>query len=101
MVGQKFTIQTDPRSLGWLHPVTRWSLLLQRYNYIVRVIKDFKGEPLVKVIKDLKVKPLEAFEMEPLFLQSYTFIVTYRPGKNNTNVDALSQSELDANIKQI
>ena len=42
LLGRKFTIQTDHRSLEWLHRLkendarlTRWSLALQPYNFVV------------------------------------------------------------------
>ena len=42
LLGRKFTIQTDHRSLEWLHRLkennarlTRWSLSLQPYNFVV------------------------------------------------------------------
>ena len=43
LLGRKFTIQTDHRALAWLHRLkednarlTRWSLALQPFNFIVR-----------------------------------------------------------------
>ena len=59
LLGRKFTIQTDHRSLEWLHRLkennarlTRWSLALQPYNFVVEHragIKNGNADALSRV----------------------------------------------------
>ena len=56
LLGRKFTVQTDHRSLEWLHRLkennarlTRWSLALQPYNFVVEHRKNGNADALSRV----------------------------------------------------